>query len=186
MQCDKTLPRPVLPKRIPKKDQRWHKGLFVAANVRHVGGVPLFGQVNSDWVIEAQIKRLCQLCGQHISKDLPAVFPGGPNEYKYEEAPLHIECARYSMLVCPRILSRRDTFTFHVCKTYDVMHLGHTKEGTLIVDGAVPKNLRRGTNLFLSLYMAHPIERQRYTMACGHDHIQRLSFDEFLKWSERW
>lgn len=178
------LPRPVLPARIPLKGQRWHKGLFVAANVRdNDKGEPLFGQVNSEWVNEALIRRLCQLCGQHISVKLPCVFPGGPSDYQYEEAPLHIECCRYSMLVCPRILSRRSTFTFHVCRTYDTIHHGHDKDGALIVDGAVPKNPRRGSNLMLSLMMAHPYDKGSYEMSCGHKHLARLSFDEFIEWS---
>lgn len=181
------LPRPVLPKRIPKKNHRWHKGLFVAANVRMAAsGEPLFGQVNSDWVMEAMIRRLCQLCGQHISDRVPVVFPGGSEVYKYSEAPLHVECARYSMLVCPRILSVRDTFIFHVCKTYDVIHLpALARPGELIIDGCIPKNLRRGTTLALSLWMAHPYEQKSYDLTCGHEHIQRLSFDEFLAWSEK-
>lgn len=180
------LPRPVLPSRIPKKNRRWHKGLFVAANVRVINGEALFGQVNSEWVTTAMLQRLCQLCGQHISDRLPVVFPGGPECYQYEEAPLHIECARYSMLVCPRILSRRDTFTFHICKTYEIVILGSLRnpEDT-IIDGCVPKNLRRGTTLALSLWMAHPADKKTYDLTCGHQHIQRLSFDEFLAWSEK-
>lgn len=189
------LPRPVLPRRIPKKvaqaPHRWHKGLFVAANVRMAAsGEPLFGQVNSEWVTWAMINRVCQLCGQHISKSIPLILPGGPNDIEYTEAPLHVECARYSMLVCPRILSRRSTFTFFVCKDYHLMSynlgdLQKDKNAELAdyVDYIQPKPLRRNSNLALNMYFAHDWDRGSMHNTCGCIHLQRLKYDEFLRWS---
>lgn len=166
-----TLPRPVLPARI--KNPRWHKGLLVAANVAVINDEPVFGKVNSDWVRMAMEKRLCQLCGMKVALREPCAFPGDPTEWEHVEAPLHIECARYSMLVCPRILSRRTSFTFSICSRYRVNYFAGEP------DTITPIPPRKGSNLYLGLYLAH-------SDACSkraYHYINRLDFDELLKWS---
>jgi ribosomal protein S14 len=178
-----------LPDRVYKKDRKFYKGMFIAANVRVVDGIPLFGQVNSDKVLEMQHKRQCQLCGRKISLQDWCVFPGGALDYKYQEAPLHIDCARYSLQVCPHILSKQDKFVMSVCRRYDVVDF----EPPMWRDpGAVPHWSRLSPWQSFSLTMAHETKEQKKDSEgltvcdnCGSPNAGRMTYDEFMKWSER-
>ena len=83
--------------------------------VREVGcscwpgrGRPILGQL---CVVRQRIcmkRRRCQLCGQAIPGDQPAVFvagrPDGPAQ-PVSEPPLHYDCAAYALRVCPHLVT---------------------------------------------------------------------------------
>jgi hypothetical protein len=61
---------------------------------------PRLGKVAMDRQLIAHERPLCNVCGQIIGERLH--FVGGwCDPQTYTEAPLHRECARYSLLVCP-------------------------------------------------------------------------------------
>jgi hypothetical protein len=116
----KNWPRPELPtKRVTKNKQVFQDGMLVAANVaKDSDGRALFGKVDPDFRDGGWIKRLCQLCGNRIALSDWLVFPGEFDAWGYKEVPLHVECARYSILVCPHIRKKQAFMGVSVCKKF--------------------------------------------------------------------
>lgn len=81
----------------------WFGNLVMSTDV--VGeGVPILGQVDPRRQLDGHLTPRCNVCGQVIGSKL--VFVGG-NPKSMTEAPLHRECARWSISVCPGLLARR-------------------------------------------------------------------------------
>jgi len=171
--------RPELPDRVSKKDRIYYKGMFVAANVKWNNDhtKPLFGQIDDDKVIDMIANRKCQLCGKRIAKDQFACFPGRFQLGTYSEAPLHIECCRYALSVCPMILRVKDDFGVAVCRDYYV-------RGGMVV----PVWYRLPNWMQLVLSLAHKPERTDDGVrcsTCGADSLGDMNYEEFMAWSAR-
>lgn len=64
------------------------------------------GRIDPGRAIRAHEHSLCNVCGHVVGDRL--IFVGGAAEPQaYTEAPLHKECARYSLLVCPGLTVAR-------------------------------------------------------------------------------
>jgi hypothetical protein len=177
-------PVPVVPDRIKKPE--WFKGLLVAANVaREEDGTPIFGKVNPEAVLEMQEKRLCQLCGKRIALNDWCVFIGSTMLYKYQEAPLHVECARYSSLVCPRLRGGAADIEFTLCKKYKIVEF----EPPLWQDpGVIPLPPTKRSGSWLGLTFAHNLvmgsDMKYQCLTCKSQQQNRMSYNEFLRWTK--
>lgn len=176
-------PTPVVPSRIRKPE--WYKGLLVAANVgRDEDGTPRFGKVNADKVIDMQDRRICQLCGYKIAQRDWCVFPGSWTLLKYEEAPLHVECARYSCLVCPNLRNNADKIEFSVCKKYTVVEF---EPPNWVDPGCIPLCPPKGSTARTLLSFAHQLivnnDGETECLTCRSQSLNRMSYREFLMWS---
>lgn len=68
---------------------------------------------------ECMSERKCQVCSYPIGVDADCALLGGEEIETYIEPALHIECARYSLLVCPGI-TRRPGMSIHICREYEL------------------------------------------------------------------
>lgn len=184
---DRPIPTVALPSRVYKKDIRWYKGLFVAANVGiNEDGSPKFGTVDSEKVQQMWESRTCQLCGQRIAKKDFACFPGQYGMGKYVEAPLHVECCKYSLSVCPMIKSKRASFGVSICIDYDIVEF---KAPFWQDPGVVPNMSKYPEWASMALQFAHNITANNRCDTCpswAHEHyLGALTYDEFMFWGER-
>lgn len=177
-----------LPSRVTKPV--YYKGLLVAANTKmDEDGTPLFGQVDSDWVHNAFLRRLCQLCGKKIAKTDWCIFPGSHGSWKFQEAPLHVDCAAYSFIKCPNILRKRTTYGVMFCRNYDIIEFEppHWRD-----PGVVPnaKGMTKYNTAGLwfghgDLTYAEGTFRAVGCSTCEWHGLLWMNFDEFLRWARR-
>lgn len=81
------------------------------ANVELADGGVDFRVQHESKVQRCWIEGRCQLCGNVIER--PFVFFGGPRqlaELKFDEPPLHPECAVYASRACPMVAGRMDHY----------------------------------------------------------------------------
>lgn len=91
--------------------------LEVPVTIQGHSGVAIFGAATCDHVagdgepdlanlcvanqIRGMLLRLCDVCGEHVPGN--AHFVGSISNTSFRETPLHIECAVYSLQVCPGV-----------------------------------------------------------------------------------
>jgi hypothetical protein len=179
-----------IPDRVTKKNRVFQKGMLIPYNtMRDENGVALFGKVDSDKVHKAWVDRECQLCGYRIAKDDWCVFPGAFGLWKFQEAPLHVECARYSLLVCPHIIKNRAFIGVSICKKYVVVECEPPDWND---PGCVPvwdgiKDWEK-----FSFEFGHSLDYnvRTKTTTCRtcpetNEQLPHMTYDEFMKWSHR-
>lgn len=173
-----------IPSRIKKPE--WQGGMLVAANVkRGEDGRALFGQVDSDVVWNMIENRLCQTCGERIAKNDWVCFIGALHLYKFTEAPQHVECARYSIQVCPHLWKNKSEIGVSVCVDYEVIDFvpPHWPD-----PGVCPNYKRLKDWQRMSLAIAHDFfmredGKERCRNHPDNEDLGKMTFDEFLKWS---
>lgn len=176
-----------LPSRVTKPV--YHQGLLVAANTKTREGVPAFGEVDSEFVLRAWKERLCQLCGKRIAKTDWVIFPGAHGSWKFQEAPLHIDCCAYSFLKCPNILRKRATYGVMFCRNYELIGV---EENDWRDTCAIPVQKGMTQRNTVGLWFGHgELEYEPGTYkaigcsTCDWKGLVWMNFDEFLKWSQR-
>ena len=179
------IPRVDVPSRIRKPE--FKDGMLIARNVRRADtGEPEFGKVDSDWVEEmGQKRRHCQLCGLRIAKTDWCVFPGKFGLMKYQEAPLHTDCARSSLTHCPHILKNRGDFGVTVCLNYVVVEFAPPM---WLDPGCVPTGdgVAKSKKKQLILSFAHDLHYENgktVCKTCNGDSLQEMTWAEFMRWS---
>lgn len=66
-------------------------------------GTPQLGKVHPTRQLRCHAEGLCGVCGLPLGE--PRIYVGGlVDPQTYTEAPIHAECARYSLQVCPGLL----------------------------------------------------------------------------------
>lgn len=109
-------------------DLEWEGNVVVELDT--VGkGQPQLGRIEAGRQLLAHERSLCNVCGKLVGRRL--TFVGGraaePEGQCYTEAPLHRACARWSLQVCPSLLSARqgiDTLNVTEITQADVMYHG--------------------------------------------------------------
>lgn len=86
-------------------------------------GKPILGVLCPDRQRKAMIQNLCQICGEKIEGQR-RIFVGdyrgeGAEADKFQEPPMHEECARYSLLACPALQRKLDGVAVHVADKVD-------------------------------------------------------------------
>ncbi len=72
-------------------------------------GKPVLGAVHQSKAMRCIVDGLCQICGEALGRPLVVIVPASQLADSYSnEAPLHPECARYSVQVCPMLNGRRE------------------------------------------------------------------------------
>lgn len=69
-------------------------------------GRPDFTTVDGGKIMRCIYEDLCGLCGQDLGQGQPVAFIGGPiscSGGNFLDPPMHPECAKYAMQVCPHI-----------------------------------------------------------------------------------
>lgn len=92
------------------------RGYPVPYVVMREGGKPHFVVNDVRKVFNAAHKRLCAICGKRLGDVV--WFAGGPgsallnhtNEGVYADGPMHHECMRYAMQVCPYLAHRTEVY----------------------------------------------------------------------------
>ncbi len=97
-----TVPLPERMQKLPR-DARGFPIPFVV--LRDANGVPAFTVNDQGRVMLALSRQLCGICGQRMPRN-NIWFLGGPQSAfhpngAYNDGPLHRECARYALQVCP-------------------------------------------------------------------------------------
>lgn len=98
----------------------WQRGFLVPAvtSLRDDGVTYKFGRVDGLEAVKCMCERRCQMCGNDITEDEDACFLGGIGLRWFTEPPLHVDCARYSLQVCPMIVANAHQFAITVCREY--------------------------------------------------------------------
>lgn len=99
-----------LPERIAQlpKDERGYPITFTTAII---DGKPDFRVLDPEKQVRCMVARLCAICGQHIEGNV--YFIGGPKIAIYGLAldpAMHLECATFSLNVCPHLALRNSQF----------------------------------------------------------------------------
>jgi hypothetical protein len=89
----------------------WH-GYVVPANVMWDNdGVPDFATINEELSRLLMEARQCALCGKRMRREF--AFLGGPQSIghrHFRDGPMHEDCARYAMAVCPFVSGQRRAY----------------------------------------------------------------------------
>ena len=69
-------------------------------------GRPDFTTIDAERILDCLRERLCGMCGHELGLGENVAFIGGPKSIEHGnflDPPMHPECARYAMKVCPHI-----------------------------------------------------------------------------------
>lgn len=139
-----TVPMPPAVARLDK-DRR---GYPIPASVQFVNGVPDFAAVDPQKWLRLYKIRGCGICGQAMHGRV--FFVGGPlcetNRLFYDH-PMHEDCAKYALMVCPFLAIPKMAYRKHVGDAVsilksvstnkpDLFMLGKTKGYTLMQNGS--------------------------------------------------
>ena len=84
-----------------------YRGFPVPFFAAVIDGVPDFRVADVSKKSQSAIKKLCWICGQKIRYPEKFCFVGGPISTHYRlfgDGPMHIECAEFSLKICPYLL----------------------------------------------------------------------------------
>ncbi|MEV0326935.1 hypothetical protein AB0H63_10865 [Micromonospora echinospora] len=101
-----------------------HRGFLVTHVVfRDEAGAPVLKLADTDKAVRCMLERRCQTCGLDIAPDDQIVFVGYSADATFKEPPLHLDCADYSLGVCPALITRHrhDQLLVVVCRDYEFL-----------------------------------------------------------------
>jgi hypothetical protein len=100
---------------------------FLATHVafRDESGAPVLKLVDTEKSVRCMIERRCQTCGFDLAPDDNIVFVGFRGDTAFKEPPIHLECAVYSLGMCPALVTRErsENLLVVVCRDYEYLHM---------------------------------------------------------------
>ncbi|MEU8265400.1 hypothetical protein AB0C02_32980 [Micromonospora sp. NPDC048999] len=100
--------RKTLPARLAARPFDSRRRLPIPYVSEHDDGSVNFAVVNGTRALECGLRRLCSACGQPHEPAIAFVGgPGGFHQRRYTDPPMHLECAHWSLRLCPYLALQR-------------------------------------------------------------------------------